>query len=57
MTKQEIIEKILQTLQRQKFNDWYSEGGRFDLWISGENPRLTKDQIKEDISALFGLTE
>jgi len=57
MTKKQVIEKIFQALQRQKFADWYNDGGDFDQWISGAVDKPTDDEIKADIAKLFGLTD
>lgn len=54
MNEDQVIEKIFQTLLRQKFADWYNSG-RFDQWISGDLPGIEDEEIKEDIRNLFGL--
>jgi hypothetical protein len=57
MTKQEkteVIEKILSTLSRQKFADWYNTGN-FDKWITGDLPKVPQNQVKKDIAQMFDL--
>lgn len=54
MDKDEVIEKILQGLTRQKFADWYNSGN-FDKWISGDLPKIPDNQIQKDIAELFNL--
>lgn len=56
MNKQQLIEKILQTLMRQKFADWYTYG-EFDKWLAKDLDAPTDAEIKEDIARLFGLTD
>jgi hypothetical protein len=55
MTKQQLIEKILQTLMRQKFADWYNDGGAFDKWIRQDNDAPSDAEIEQDIARLFNL--
>jgi hypothetical protein len=67
--KDEIIacmtQKILSTLQRQEFADWYADGGRFDAYL-GDGPEMEKEfgtqnyrvaevLIMQDIQRLFNL--
>lgn len=57
--QQKLAEKILETLNGQRFADWYNTG-RFDTYISGEYPKEdprqpTKEQILADIVKLFRL--
>lgn len=60
MNKNEVVEKIFQTLQSQKFADWYNKGG-FDAFISGDYdfkafpPDEMEKQVKEEITRLFNL--
>ena len=55
MTKEQVTEKILAGLQRQKFADWYNRGN-FDKWISDrEQSCLDEMEIKMDIEKLFDL--
>jgi len=56
MNKQQLIEKIFQALQRQKFADWYNTGN-FDNWIRKDFGAPTDDEIKADIARFFGLTD
>lgn len=53
MNKEQIVEAIFETLQGQRFANWYGDGGKFDNWIRGEVNRPTAEQIKEDIARLF----
>ena len=50
--KDKILENIFQTLQRQKFADWYNNLD-FDRWISGDLPKITDEAIKEQIKKIF----
>lgn len=52
--RQEMAQKILDTLHQQKFADWYSQG-QFDKYITGEDQSVTKEQILEAIIKLFHL--
>ena len=54
MNKKEIAEKILKTLERQKFADWYRDGD-FDRYISGDLYGPTKEEILEKIEKMFDL--
>lgn len=51
----EIEEKIFQTLHKQDFFDWYTEGGKFDSFIRGDENPPTKEEIRKDINRLFNL--
>lgn len=51
---QTIEEKILATLESQKFADWYNTGN-FDKYISGDAPTITKEEILAEIKKLFRL--
>jgi hypothetical protein len=55
----EAIEKVLAMLERQKFADWYNDGGRFDQWITGDCPfnSITKADILNDLAKLLGYPE
>ena len=58
MTKTEVVERIFEVLQRQKFTDWYN--GQFNSWICEDLPAIEdedikEDNIKEDIRRLFKL--
>jgi hypothetical protein len=51
----EIAKKILNTLQSQRFSDWYN-GGRFEEYLSRCGPEdelITKEEICGDIVKLF----
>lgn len=55
-----MAEKILGTLEGQRFADWYNDGCRFDTYITTlypkDDPRQpTKEQILDDIAGLFHL--
>jgi hypothetical protein len=54
LTKDDVIQKILNGLEKQAFADWYSNGN-FDKWISGDLPAVTTEQVKKDIEKLFNL--
>ncbi len=60
MTKNQIIERILHTLEGQRFTDWYLKN--FDDYITGDleyKEKLSKDEaknkIKQEIEKIFGL--
>jgi len=59
MEKKELAKKILQTLEGQRFADWYNDGGRFDDFITGDATGIgkipTREEILEDIISLFHL--
>jgi hypothetical protein len=59
MTPEEITNKnameILNALEGRRFADWYNTG-KFNAYISGELPQVTKEEIIEDIKRLFRLT-
>jgi hypothetical protein len=51
-------EAILQILEKERFAEWYNEGGRFDNYIRVEYPKghpdhITRDMILEDVIRLF----
>lgn len=53
-------EKILDVLERQKFADFYQDGGDFDNYIRVEYPKghpkhITKEMILQQIVKLFRL--
>ena len=60
MTKEQIpngdqgllIKKILDTIGRQKFADWYS--GDYQKWLDGDKS-ISTERIKEDVIRLFHL--
>ena len=59
MTNQEIAEKILNTMERARFSEWYARG-RFDDYIIVSHPKedprhVSREAILEDIVKLFGL--
>ena len=47
--------EILNALEGRRFADWYNTG-KFNAYISGELPQVTKEEIIEDIKRLFRLT-
>ena len=49
-----IAEKIYDTLNRQRFNDWYTTGA-FDAHIQGDKNCKDKEAILSDIIRLFEL--
>lgn len=49
-----IQEIILEAIQGQKFADWYNTG-RFDDYITGQEPKITKEEILKDIVKIFKL--
>jgi len=55
-TTDKLAEQILCHLEKQKFYDWYTSG-RFDTYIRGDLPKITKEEIIKDIKQLFTLTE
>ncbi len=50
MNEDEIAEKILNTLESQRFADWYNTG-KFDEYISGDGTK--KERIIGDIKRMF----
>ena len=56
MNKKQVEQarKILATLSRQKFADWYGPDGDFDNFITGETP-ISEDEILVQICNLFGI--
>ncbi len=54
ITKETLRERILGVLETQKFADWYN-GGNFDKWITGDEPRISEKQIRADVDTLFRL--
>ena len=46
MEKQEIINKIFNALQKQKFADWYHQGN-YDAFICGEHDAPSEEEIKK----------
>jgi hypothetical protein len=55
MTQEQVIEKILWTLQRAKFYDWYTTGN-FNKWFTNYDGKETDKKIKDDVVRLFNLT-
>ena len=56
-TVNDVVEKIFEGLQKQKFADWYNEGGDFDHWITGDLPAIEDEEIKNNIKSLFFLNK
>jgi hypothetical protein len=59
MTDHQIAQKILNTLEKQRFANWYSLG-RFDDYIvvahpEGDPQHVSRDDVLNDIIDLFGL--
>jgi len=54
MTPDEVAERILDTLQKQKFFNWYNHDA-FAEWISRVENAPTKEKILADIKDLFNL--
>ena len=54
MNADQLAEKILNTLERQWFADWYNTGN-FDKYISGDLPPVSKEQIIADVKKMFKL--
>lgn len=51
-SQENFANDVLDMLQRQKFADWYNEGGKFDCWICGDtylNNPVTREEILNDI--------
>jgi hypothetical protein len=53
MNTEKLIENILDTLGKQKFDDWYSNNGNFGKWITGDLTAPSQEQIKAEIKQLF----
>jgi hypothetical protein len=47
-------ETILRLLTSQDFADWYNKG-RFDSYITGSEPPISKTEILDDIQKMFKL--
>jgi hypothetical protein len=56
MNSTKIAERIYDTLNRQKFADWYSDSGTFGKHITGEFT-LTDAQILSSIKEMFNLVD
>ena len=54
MNADQQAEKILNTLELQRFADWYNSG-RFNAYISGDLPTVSKEDIINDIKRMFRL--
>lgn len=48
------LEQIYHMLGRQRFHEWYSEGGRFDRHIREDEECPSKDEILMDLKRLLG---
>jgi hypothetical protein len=55
--KNELERKILNGLTKQAFFDFYSGGGLFDKWITGEDKSVTEEDVIKEIKKLFNLPE
>jgi phage terminase Nu1 subunit (DNA packaging protein) len=53
MTNKQVVERIFEVLQRQKFTDW--DNGQVNSWICEDLPAIEDEDIKEDIRRLFKL--
>lgn len=47
--------KIYEVLTKQSFWDWYTDDGRFEKYIRGDEYCPIKEEILKDISEMFGL--
>ena len=56
MNKNEIAEKILRGLERQKFADWYTDG-EFERWICADQVEggPTRQDVLDSIKQIFKL--
>lgn len=54
-TKREMIEKIRTALTTARFAEWYTQGGRFDAWITADDDAPEDETIDEDIAVMFRL--
>lgn len=52
-----MAEKILTTIEKQRFSDWYSDDGRFGQHIMGTEATTSKEDILQDIEEMFHLTD
>ena len=55
MKHRDLAEKILRTLENQRFNDFYN--GKFETYLMESGQTVTKEQILEDIIRLFDLKQ
>jgi hypothetical protein len=55
MNPDEIAEKILEGISKQKFYDWYNEGNFSEYIDPPEKRVITKEKILKDIKKLFSL--
>lgn len=53
MKNRDLAEKILRTLENQRFNDFYN--GKFETYLVESGQTVTKEQILEEIIRLFDL--
>ena len=53
MENQEIAEKILNTLEGQRFNTFYN--GKFETYLMESGKVVTKQEVLEEIKRLFQL--
>ncbi len=52
--KNVTAEDILNTLEKQRFADWYNNG-RFDSYICGDLPKISKEEILDDVKKMFNI--
>jgi hypothetical protein len=59
MTKKALIAKILNTLERQSFADWYGDDGNFgrNLMDGEKYSGVTREMLEKDVEKMFGLNE
>ena len=55
--RKQLAEQVLNTLEGQKFADWYTTG-RFEYYITGEYPEtdsrhITRDMMIDEIEKMF----
>lgn len=52
----DISEKVFDMISKQRFADWYNDGGRFDEYICDPNESgITKEDILNDIKNMLNL--
>ena len=52
-TKEQVIELIRSGVETHSFYEWYSDGGRLDQYLRGDDNAPTIDRIEKDIASIF----
>ena len=54
-TEDQVVDAVLSMIGKQRFANWYNDGGNFDKWIRGESYAPTDENIRDNIKSLLGL--